>query len=61
MAPRSLLHLLTAVAAASVFTNTAQAGVYRSPDPSNPLEGRIQALREGSWQPLLHADKLNPE
>lgn len=59
MAPRSLLQLLTAITAATVFTETAQAAVYREPDLNNPLEGRIQALREGSWQPLLKADRLS--
>ena len=57
MAPRSLLQLLTAVTAATVFTETAQAAVYQAPDLSNPLENRIQALREGQWQPLLNADQ----
>ena len=57
MAPRSLLQLLTALTAAAVFTETAQATVFQSPDLSNPLEGRIQALREGQWQPLLNAEK----
>jgi rSAM-associated Gly-rich repeat protein len=56
MAPRSLLQLLTAVTAAAVFTETAQAAVYQAPDLSNPLEGRIQALRDGKWQPLLNAN-----
>ena len=58
MAPRTLLHLLTAIAAASVFTDSAQAGVFHAPDRSNPLESRIQAVRNGSWQPLLNANKL---
>ena len=54
MAPRSLLHLLTAITAAALFTETAQAAVYRTPDLRNPLEGRIQALREGSGQSLFN-------
>jgi rSAM-associated Gly-rich repeat protein len=53
MAPRSLLQLLTLTAAAAVFTETAQAAVYQAPDLSNPLESRIQALRDGSWKPQL--------
>ena len=53
MAPRSLLQLLTLTAAAAVFTETAQAAVYQAPDLSNPLESRIQALRDGAWQPQL--------
>ena len=53
MAPRSLLHLFAAIAAAAVFTETAQAGVYRAPDLRNPLEGRIQALRQGSGESLF--------
>jgi len=61
MAPRSLLQLLTALTAAAVFTETAQAAVYQSPDLSNPLEGRIQALREGQWQPLLKAEQASGE
>ena len=59
MAPRSLLHLLTAIAAASVLTEAAHAGVYRAPDTTNPLESRIQAVRQGSWQPLLNAEKAS--
>ena len=55
MAPRSLLQLLTITAAAAVFTETAQAAVYQAPDLSNPLESRIQALRDGAWQPQLSA------
>ena len=55
MAPRSLLQLLTLTAAAAVFTETAQAAVYQAPDLSNPLESRIQALRDGAWQPQLSA------
>ena len=55
MAPRSLLQLFTVVTAAAVFTETAKAAVYASPDLSNPLESRIQALRNGDWQPLLKA------
>ncbi|MBV2350255.1 rSAM-associated Gly-rich repeat protein [Synechococcus sp. HK05] len=55
MAPRSLLQLLTLTAAAAVFTETAQAAVYQAPDLSNPLENRIQALRDGAWQPQLNA------
>jgi rSAM-associated Gly-rich repeat protein len=54
MAPRSLLQLLTLTAAAAVFTDTAQAAVYQAPDLSNPLESRIQALRDGAWQPQLN-------
>jgi rSAM-associated Gly-rich repeat protein len=54
MAPRSLLHLLTAIAAAALFTKTAEAAVYQAPDLRNPLEGRIQALREGSGQALFN-------
>jgi rSAM-associated Gly-rich repeat protein len=54
MAPRSLLQLLTLTAAAAVFTETAQAAVYQAPDLSNPLESRIQALRDGAWQPQLN-------
>lgn len=57
MAPRSLLQLLTALTAATVFTETAQAAVYQAPDLNNPLENRIQALRQGEWQPLLKADQ----
>jgi rSAM-associated Gly-rich repeat protein len=53
MAPRSLLQLLTLTAAAAVFTETAQATVFQAPDLSNPLESRIQALRDGAWQPQL--------
>ena len=53
MAPRSLLQLLTLTAAAAVFTETAQAAVFQAPDLSNPLESRIQALRDGAWQPQL--------
>lgn len=53
MAPRTLLHLLTAIAAATLFTEAASAGVYQAPDRANPLESRIQALRQGDWQPLL--------
>ena len=55
MASRSLLQLLTLTAAAAVFTETAQAAVYQAPDLSNPLESRIQALRDGAWQPQLNA------
>ena len=55
MAPRSLLQLLTLTAAATVFTESAQAAVYQAPDLSNPLESRIQALRDGAWQPQLSA------
>jgi len=53
---RSLLQLLTLTAAAAVFTETAQAAVYQAPDLSRPLEGRIQALRQGAWQPLLQGN-----
>ena len=55
MAPRSLLQLLTLTAAAAVFTETAQAAVYEAPNLSNQLESRIQALRDGAWQPQLSA------
>jgi rSAM-associated Gly-rich repeat protein len=56
MAPRSLLQLLTLTTAAAVFTETAQAAVlYQPPDLNNPLESRIQALREGQWQPQLNS------
>ena len=55
MAPRSLLQLLTLTAAATVFTETAQAAVFQAPDLSNPLETRIQALRDGAWQPQLRS------
>ena len=61
MAPRSLLQLFTVVTAAAVFTETAQASVFQNPDRNNPLEGRIQALREGQWQPLLNADQPSSE
>ena len=57
MAPRSLLQLLTLTAAAAVFTETAQAAVYQAPDLSNPLESRIQALRDGAWQPQLNQEQ----
>ena len=57
MAPRSLLQLLTITAAAAVFTETAQAAVYQAPDLNNPLESRIQALRDGVWQPQLNQEQ----
>ena len=56
---RSLLQLFIVLSAAAVFTETAQAAVYQSPDLSNPLEGRIKALREGKWQPLLTIEKAS--
>jgi rSAM-associated Gly-rich repeat protein len=56
MAPRSLLQLLTLTAAAAVFTETAQAAVFQAPDLNNPLESRIQALRDGAWQPELSSN-----
>ena len=56
---RSLLQLFIVLSAAALFTETAQAAVYQSPDLSNPLEGRIKALREGKWQPLLTIEKAS--
>jgi len=56
---RSLLQLFIVLTAAAVFTETAKAAVFQSPDLSNPLEGRIKALREGQWQPLLNIEKAS--
>jgi rSAM-associated Gly-rich repeat protein len=61
MANRSLLQLLTLTAAAAVFSETAQARVFQEPDLSNPLEERIQTLRQGTWLGELNTDSANNE
>ncbi|MFL0793510.1 MAG: GrrA/OscA1 family cyclophane-containing rSAM-modified RiPP [Prochlorococcus sp.] len=56
-----MIGLYALLASTAVMSNSADAALFSTPDLANPLESRIQSVRNGPWSNLLQDLPLSPE